>query len=160
MKAKWRDSLVAQRVKHLPAMRETWVRSLGQEDPLEKELATHSSILAWRMPWTVPTTGSQRVGESDTTEQLHCHFQVKWKSLSHVQFFATPWTIQSMEFSRPESWNGQPFPSPGHLPNPGIKPKSAALQADSLPTELSGRARKESLNFFRHFLFRISDVFK
>ena len=45
-------SLVAQRLKHLPAMRETRVRSLGQEDPLEKEMATHSSTLAWRIPWT------------------------------------------------------------------------------------------------------------
>ena len=45
-------SLVAQRLKRLPAVRETWVRSLGQEDPLEKEMATHSSILAWRIPWT------------------------------------------------------------------------------------------------------------
>ena len=44
-------SLVAQMVKNLPAMRETWVQSLGQEDPLEKEMATHSSILAWRIPW-------------------------------------------------------------------------------------------------------------
>ena len=45
-------SLVAQMVKNLPAMQETWVGSLGQEDPLEKGLATHSSILAWRIPWT------------------------------------------------------------------------------------------------------------
>ena len=45
-------SLVAQRLKCLPAMWETWVRPLGQEDPLEKEMATHSSILAWRIPWT------------------------------------------------------------------------------------------------------------
>ena len=45
-------SLVAQRLKRLPAMQETWVRSLGWEDPLEKEMATHSSILAWRIPWT------------------------------------------------------------------------------------------------------------
>ena len=44
-------SLVAQTVKCLPAMRETWVRSLGQEDPLEKEVATHSSTLAWKIPW-------------------------------------------------------------------------------------------------------------
>ena len=43
-------SLVAQMVKHLPAMQETWVQSLGQEDPLEKEMATHSSILAWEIP--------------------------------------------------------------------------------------------------------------
>ena len=46
-------SLVAQLVKHLPAMWETWVRSLSWEDPLVKEKATHSSILAWRIPWTV-----------------------------------------------------------------------------------------------------------
>ena len=44
-------SLVAQMVKRLPAMRETWVQSLGQEDPLEESMATHSSILAWKIPW-------------------------------------------------------------------------------------------------------------
>ena len=43
---------MAQRVKRLPAMQKTWVRSLGQEDPLKKEIVTHSSILAWRIPWT------------------------------------------------------------------------------------------------------------
>ena len=68
-------SLVAQRLKHLPAMRETWVGSLGREDPLEKEMATHSSILAWRIPWTEELGGLQSMGckESDTTEQLHFH---------------------------------------------------------------------------------------
>ena len=53
--------------------------------------------------------------------------------------FATPWTIQSMEFSRPEYWSGRPFLSPGALPNPGIKPRSPALQADSLPAEPQGK---------------------
>ena len=62
-----RASLVAQRLKCLPPMRETWVQSLGQEDPLEKEMATHSSVLAWRIPWMeepgrLQSTGSQRVG--------------------------------------------------------------------------------------------------
>ena len=55
---------MAQTVKNLPAMRETRVRSLGQEDPLEKRMATHSSILAWRIPWTKEPgglQGSQRV---------------------------------------------------------------------------------------------------
>ena len=63
-------SLVAQRLKRLPAMRETWVRSLGREDPLEKEMAIHSSILAWRIPWTEELGGLQSMGrkESDTTE--------------------------------------------------------------------------------------------
>ena len=46
------STLVAQTVKNLPIMRETWVQSLGQEDPLEKGMATHSSTLAWRIPWT------------------------------------------------------------------------------------------------------------
>ena len=63
----YQASLVAQMVKHLPAMHETWVRYLGQEDPLEKETATYSSILAWRIPGTeepggLPSMGSHRVG--------------------------------------------------------------------------------------------------
>ena len=62
-----RASLVAQRLKHLPGMRETRVQSLGWEDPLEKEMATHSSTLAWRIPWReesgrLQSMGSQRVG--------------------------------------------------------------------------------------------------
>ena len=57
----WRASLVAQQVKNLPAMWETWVQSLGWEDPLEKAKATHSSILSWRISWTVESMGSQRV---------------------------------------------------------------------------------------------------
>ena len=58
---------MAQIVKHLPTMRETWVRSLGREDLLEKEMVTHSSTLAWRIPWKeepggLQSVGSQRVG--------------------------------------------------------------------------------------------------
>ena len=53
---------MAQRLKCLPAMWETWVRSLGEEDPLEKEMAPHSSILAWRIPWTEEPGGLQSVG--------------------------------------------------------------------------------------------------
>ena len=63
---------MAQRVKHLPAMQETQVQSLGQEDPLEKEMATHSSTLAWRIPWTeeadrIESRGSQRVRHDRAT---------------------------------------------------------------------------------------------
>ena len=57
-----RASLMAQTVKRLPAMRETWVPSLGQEDPLEKEMATHSSILAWKIPWMEEPGGPQSMG--------------------------------------------------------------------------------------------------
>ena len=55
-------SLVAQRVKRLPAVQETWVRSLGQGDPLEKEMATHSSTLAWRISWREEPGGLQSMG--------------------------------------------------------------------------------------------------
>ena len=65
---------------------------------------------------------------------------MKVKSLSRVQLFATPWTVAyhappSMGFSRQEYWSGGPFPSPQDLPHPGIKPRSPALQADSLLSE-------------------------
>ena len=58
---------MAQRLKRLACMWETWVQSLGREDPLEKEMATHSSILAWRIPWMeepggLPSMGSHRIG--------------------------------------------------------------------------------------------------
>ena len=55
-------SLMAKLVKNLPAMQETQVQSLGQEDPLEKEMATHSSILAWEIPWTEEPGGLQSIG--------------------------------------------------------------------------------------------------
>ena len=65
---------MAQLVKNPPAMRETWVRSLAWEDPLEKGKATHSSILAWRIPWTI---------QLDTAEQLSL-------SLSSIQYLSLP----------------------------------------------------------------------
>ena len=58
----WAYRLMAQMVKSLPAMQETWVRFLGWEDPLEKEMAIHSSILAWRIPWTGEPGGLQSMG--------------------------------------------------------------------------------------------------
>ena len=68
MRGTRRAFLEVQMVKNLPAMQETWVQSLGQEDPLEKGMATHSSVLAWRIPWIEETGGlqsveSQRVGQ-------------------------------------------------------------------------------------------------
>ena len=94
--------------------------------------------------------------------------KVKWNLLSHVWLFVTPWTTQSMEFSMPEYWSGESFPSPGDLPNPGIEPRSRALRADSLPAEPRGkplwglgcwlqihpgtRSRRISASWFTNFL--------
>ena len=68
------------------------------------------------------------------------------ESRTVVSDSATPWTIQSMEFSRPEYWSGQPFPSPGDFPNPGIKLRSPALQADSLPAEPQGKPKNTEVS--------------
>ena len=77
---------------------------------------------------------------------LEQFYKVKVKSLSRVRLFATPWTVAyqsplSMGFSRQEYWSGLPFPSPGDLPDPGVKPRSSALQADTLPSEPPGKPR-------------------
>ena len=69
------------------------------------------------------------------------------KLLSRVRLFATPWTVAyqappSMGFSRQEYCSGLPFPSPGDLPNPGIKPESPALQTDALPPEPAGYSKR------------------
>ena len=69
----------------------------------------------------------------------------EWKSLSRVQLFVTPRSMQSMEFSRQENWSGLPFPYPGDLSNPGIKPKSPTLQVDSLPAEPQGKPKNTAV---------------
>ena len=83
----------------------------------------------------------------------HCldyYFIVKLKVSHRGHPFVTPWTMQSMEFSRPEYWNRQPFPSPGDLPKPGIEPRSPTLQTDSLQAEPQGKPKNagvDSLSF-------------
>ena len=82
------------------------------------------------------------------------------KLLSCVQLFGTPWAVAyqaplSMKFSRQEYWSGLPHPSPGDLPDPGIEPRSPALQADALPSEPPGRYRRllwvsQALNFLEY----------
>ena len=84
-------------VKHVPTMRETWVRSLGQEDPLEKEMATHSSILAWKIPWTedpdrLQSMGSQRVRHDWET------------SLTHSLIITYNYKIQPVHSKGDQSW--------------------------------------------------------
>ena len=92
---------MAQRLKCLPATRETWVQSLGQEDPLEKEAATHSSILAWRIPWTEEPGGLQVHGVTKSQTQLsdftftYSYFIAKmpFKFLSNTSFGKYPSTV-------------------------------------------------------------------
>ena len=160
-------------------MQEIRVQSLSWEDDLENKMATHSSILAWEILWTEEPGGLQSMGSQKRQTQLrNCtcknsnktlftktgdgpdltHIirdEVKWKSLICVPFFVTSGTIQSMELSRSEYWNGQPFPSPGDLPKPGIEPRSPTLQADSLPAEPQGKHYHRYIaSIFRHYFER------
>ena len=80
---------MVQRLKHLPVMWETWVRSLGREDPLEKEMATHSSTLAWRILWTEELGGLQSTGhkESETTERLHFPLKERKEAVAYSPYY-------------------------------------------------------------------------
>ena len=89
----------------------------------------------WKKVWNPLKTKTKKLGIKPPWSEV--------KSLSHVWFFVIPWTVAyqvplSMEFSRQEYWSRLPFPSPGDLPDPGIEPRSPALQANTLPPELPG----------------------
>ena len=150
-------SLVAQTVKHLPAMWETQVQSLGQEDPMEKEMATHSSTLAWKIPWIeepcrLQSLGLQRVRHDCVTSLTRVTRYTIYCCVSSVLSHSVATLCNPLGCSPPGSsvhWN---FPgkstgviaiaSPGALPDPGMEPASPvspALQADSLPAEPSGK---------------------
>ena len=73
---------MAQMIKNLPAMKKTWVRSLGGEDPLEKGMATHSSILAWEIPWTEKPGGLHSMGLQKEMAKLSSEGAVPYHSLS------------------------------------------------------------------------------
>ena len=77
--------------------------------------------------------------EKNLKKKGYMYMYEKSESRSVASNSATPWTIESGEFSRPEYWSGWPFPSPGDLPNPGIEPRSPALQVNSLPDEPQGK---------------------
>ena len=141
-------------VKNPPAIQGIRVWSLGQEDPLEKGMATHSSILAWRIPWTELPGGYSPWNhkESDTTEQLtvslsffshiHVYTCACAKLLQQCMTLCDPMDYSPPGFSvhgkstlfRQEYWSGLPWLPPGYLPNPRIKPaslKSPALAGRS-----------------------------
>ena len=94
-------SLVAQRLKRLPGMQETQVQPLSWEDPLEKEMAAHSSTLAWRIPWGRSLVGYSPWGrkESDTTKRLHSLTQSLICSVSRIVLYALGWVPKC------DSWN-------------------------------------------------------
>ena len=102
----------------------------------------------------------QRIKDIQENYHSFCTRKGKVKSLSYVWLFVTPWTVAyqappSMGFTRQECWSGLPFPSPGDLPNPGIKSWSPVLQADALPSEPPGKPSQQEwhANSWRIFLF-------
>ena len=88
------SSLVSQMVKNLPAIWETWVQSLGQEDPLGKEMETHSNILAWRIPWALQSMGSQRVGNNWVTNTFTFNSHDIWFIKNSFPYnYSWPWEV-------------------------------------------------------------------
>ena len=151
--------LVAQMVKNLPALQETWVRSLGREDPREKVMATHSSILAWRTPWAeepgrLQSTGSQRVRHDQATEHnTRLLLLLLLSRFNRVQLCATPQTAAhqaplSLGFSRQEHWSRLPFPSPMR--------ESEVTQ--SCPT-VSNETSVCYIGFYKHICMHLGDIF-
>ena len=123
-------------------------------------MATYSHIVVWRIPWTEEPGKLQSIElyqfshlvMSDTLQPHELQHtrppcpdgQLLEFTQIHVQIFATPWTVAhqaplSMGFPKQEYWSGLPFPPPGDLPDPGIKPQSPALQVDSLSSEPPGK---------------------
>ena len=106
----------------------------------------HRALVPGFCRYSCPCEQGRKIKITNKWPRVFGFLGIQWdqrlhaKSLSRVQLFVTPWTVahqapQSMEFSRQEYWSGLPFPSPGDLPDPGIKPGSPALQADALPSE-------------------------
>ena len=135
------SSLVAQMLNNPPAMQETWVQSLGWEDPLEEVMATHSSILAWRIPmkrraWWATVPGLQRVTHNWVTKHTPQYsitpptsacMDAFYKLLRSCLTLCDPMDCGPPGSSvsgilRQEYWSGSPCPPPEELPNPGIKP--------------------------------------
>ena len=100
-KSKSWASLVAQRVKHLPVMQKTQVQSLGWKDPLEKEMATHSSILVWRMQWTEEPSGLQSMGSQRVRHDWATTLRVNLKcsSQERIHNYVWWWTVSRLMWS-------------------------------------------------------------
>ena len=105
----------------------------------------HCPALTQPLPYSTQEDTHYRITISaSASKQPNQRLKVKVKSLSRVRLFVTPWTVvyqapPSIGFSRQEYWSGLPFPSPGDLPDPGIKPRSPALHADILTSEPPGK---------------------
>ena len=129
-------SLVTQSIKHLPAVQETWVWSLGREDPLEKGMATHYSILAWRIPWMeepgrLQSTGSQR-------------FRQDWTTSLATKTTTLTWSLAPGSWA----WPLWPYLVPSHPPPqlPGLLPSMPTLQrGPSLPLPANAPSSHPSL---------------
>ena len=135
----------------IPPYREHGVAPLGPPAPMQPPLLGCGVAPPGHHPWPRAWGSSSLPHFCAVGCSRHASAHPEVKSLSCVRLFATPWTVAhqaplSMGFSRQEYWSGLPFPSPGDLPNPGIKPRSPALQADALTSEPPGKHFLETVN--------------
>ena len=156
-------SLVAQRVKRLPAKQETWVRCLGQEDPLEKEMATHSSTFAWKIPWMEELVGYSPwvCKESDTTEQLHFHFHMYWQIFDHLfNHGCESWIIKKAECQGIDAFELWCWRRLLRVPGTARSSNQSILKEISLEYLLEGLMLKLKLLYFGHLTWRATSLEK
>ena len=170
-----RSSLVAQTVKRLSTARETWVRSLGRKDPLEKETATHSSNLAWKIPWTeepgrLQSMGSLRIGHDWATSLQWfvfsclsgraCPVTQSWPALFVPMDYSSPCSSgHGISQARILEWVA--IFSSRDLPDPWIKPVSCGLlhwRSDSLPLHHLGSPVTSYSYLIRHSTHNINST--
>ena len=143
-------SLVAQLVKNLPALCETWVRSLGWEDPLEKGKATHSSILAWRIPWTIQSMGLQRFGHDWVTFTFTFPWWLSGKesTCQYRKCRFEPWV-------RMIPWGREWQPTPVFLPGKSHGQRSLAGYSQwgckRVRHNLGTKQQQQYTQFYRHW---------
>ena len=168
------SSVQSQRVKCLPAMQETWVQSLGWEDPLEKEMATHFGTLGWKIPWAEKPGRLQSVGFQRIKHDWATSFFTLGQLLSCVRLFETPWTAAhqvSLSITNPElarlmsikypSISSSVFPFSSCLqsfPASGIFPVSQFFASADLSIGASASALVIPMNIQDSFPLRLTGL--
>ena len=147
---------MAQTVKRLPARQKTWVQSLGQEDPLEKEMATHFSTLAWKIPWTeepgrLQSMGSQRVGHDWVTS---LSLSVKAMIFPVVMYGCESWTIKKAECWRMDAFELYCWRRLLRVPWTARRSNQSILKEISPEYSLEGLMLKLKFQYFGDLMWR------
>ena len=157
---------MAQMIKNLAPMLETWVRCLGQEDPLEKGMSSHSSILACRIPWTeetgrLPSMGFQRIRQDWATNTFTFHFHMYWQIFDHLfNHGCESWIIKKAECQGIDAFELWCWRRLLRVPGTARSSNQSILKEISLEYLLEGLMLKLKLQYFGHLKWRATSLEK